>query len=261
LLQEQFPDDPLTLALFQPGLSGKEPTRKGDSAYQRVYELFVAEKYEAALGAKKIADSTYGASYWTPQLLYIESIYYIKQRQDSIAIRLLNQISNQFSSHPLAARALDLVKALRNRTQLEASLLTVSTGAQAPLATPAGYTKNPQSPHLVLLVLSGLDSAMNDQTKNALARFNRDRVGTNNLITSTTPFPDSNYLISIAGFSDAASATLYKERATLSTRSEIAPWLQTGQFYWVIISATNWERLQEQKDLTSYKNFIKENSP
>jgi len=261
LLQEQFPNDPLTIALFQPGLTGKEPTRNGDSAYQRVYELFAAENYEAALSAKKIADSTYGASYWTPQLLYIESIYYVKQRQDSTAIRLLNQISNQFSSHPLAARALALVNALRNRGQLEASLLTASSVAQAPLTTPGGYTKNPQSPHLALLVLSGLDSAVNNQTKNALAQFNRDRVGANNLITSTTSFPDSHYLISVAGFSDAAAATLYKERATLSTRSDIAPWLQTGQFYWIIISASNWERLKEQKDLTSYKNFIKENSP
>ncbi len=32
---------------------------------------------------KKIADSIYGENYWTPQLLYIEAVYYIKQRDDS----------------------------------------------------------------------------------------------------------------------------------------------------------------------------------
>jgi len=261
LLQEQFPTDPLTLAILQPGLTTQQNPRNGDSIYQRIYELFAAENYEAALTTKKMADSTYGSSYWTPQLLYIESIYYIKQRQDSAAIRLLNRISDQFPSHALGPKALALIEALKNRTQLEASLLSISSGAQAHANAGVGYTNDPQSPHLVVLILSGLDSALHIRTKNAVDRYNRNRNESKDLSTTTSLFSDTTYLISISGFTDARSAATFKERAAQRTSSEIAPWLGSQSFSWMIISTSNWERLLEQKDLTSYKNFINDNSP
>ncbi|MEO7293560.1 MAG: tetratricopeptide repeat protein, partial [Ginsengibacter sp.] len=54
--------------------------------YENIYNLFIEGQFEKAVEDKRAADSLYGNNYWSPQLLYIESVYYIKQKQDSQAI-------------------------------------------------------------------------------------------------------------------------------------------------------------------------------
>ena len=90
--------------------------------YEKIYDLFIEGKFEEAVAQKKVADSIYGKNYWTPQLLYIEAVYYIKQRNDSAAKRVLNDIINQFAQSPLAAKAHNLLDVLSRRTQIEEEL-------------------------------------------------------------------------------------------------------------------------------------------
>jgi hypothetical protein len=218
----------------------------------------------------------YGAGYWTPQLIYIESIYYIQQREDSIAVKLLNQLSTQFPNHPLKIKALALIEALSNRIGLEASLTIPSQTAEAPAVTtsPAQtssastptsgastFVKNDQAPHLAVLVLTGVDPALVNETKNALLRFNRENFMANSLATTILPFSDATRFVQVATFTDATLANVYKERAQSRTRNDIAPWLEVSQFFWMIISVDNLERLNQQKDLGSYKDFLNRNSP
>jgi hypothetical protein len=107
--------------------TGKNPTaKKGNEeatkAYETIYDMFIEGKFEDALIAKKEADNKFGKSYWTPQLLYIESVYYIRQRQDSIAIKTLDAIIQQFSGTPLAVRAANLISVLNRRAAIEDEL-------------------------------------------------------------------------------------------------------------------------------------------
>lgn len=92
------------------------------AAYERIYDLFIEGNFDQAVWEKKRADSLYGRNYWTPQLLYIEAVYYIRQRQDSTAIAILTEITNQFSQSPLAARATALVNVLSRRHEIEEEL-------------------------------------------------------------------------------------------------------------------------------------------
>jgi hypothetical protein len=64
----------------------------------------------------------YSNNYWTPQLLYIEAVYFIKQRQDSAARIELNNIINKFPQSPLAARATTMIDVLGRRAQIEQEL-------------------------------------------------------------------------------------------------------------------------------------------
>ncbi|MFM2338708.1 MAG: hypothetical protein RL115_1901, partial [Bacteroidota bacterium] len=107
--------------------TGKDPSnQKGNEAatkaYESIYDLFIEGKFAAALSAKKEADSKFGKSYWTPQLLYIESVYYIRQREDSTAIKTLEAILQQFGTTPLAAKATNLIDVLRRRAAIEEEL-------------------------------------------------------------------------------------------------------------------------------------------
>lgn len=102
-----------------PLLTEKEVATK---TYEDIYDLFIEGKFEEALLRKKAADEKYGKNYWTPQLLYIESVYYVKQRNDSAAIRTLNDIINRFSGNPLIPKARRLIDVLNRRVQIEDEL-------------------------------------------------------------------------------------------------------------------------------------------
>ena len=55
-------------------------------------------------------------------MLYIEAVYYIKQREDSTAKVVLNNIITQFAGKPLAERATTLLDVLNRRKQIEEEL-------------------------------------------------------------------------------------------------------------------------------------------
>ena len=107
--------------------TGKNPQSKTANAdatktYEGIYDLFIEGKFAQAIAEKKTADSLYGKNFWTPQLLYIEAVYYIKQRDDSTAVTVLNSIISQFTGTPLAAKATNLLQVLGRRAQIEEEL-------------------------------------------------------------------------------------------------------------------------------------------
>jgi outer membrane protein assembly factor BamD (BamD/ComL family) len=107
--------------------TGKNPqsssaTSDATKTYERIYDLFIEGKFEEAIAQKKQADSIYSNNYWTPQLLYIEAIYYVKQREDSAAKLVLNNIINKFAQTPLAAKAATMIDVLNRRQQIEEEL-------------------------------------------------------------------------------------------------------------------------------------------
>lgn len=107
--------------------TGKDPQAKGPKPeatklYERIYDLFIEGSFTEAIAQKKTADSIYGRNYWTPQLLYIEAVYYIKQREDSVAKKVLNNIIGQFTGHPLSEKAKTLLDVLNRRKEIEEEL-------------------------------------------------------------------------------------------------------------------------------------------
>lgn len=90
--------------------------------YEKVYDLFIEGNFEAAKTEKAKADSLYGNSYWTPQLLYIESIYFVSRHEDSTAINTLNSLTEQFASSPLSEKAKTMIDVLKRRKEIETYL-------------------------------------------------------------------------------------------------------------------------------------------
>ncbi len=88
-------------------------------AYENIYNLFIEGKFAEALDEKKKADSIYGNSYWTPQLLYIEAVYHVKQKEDSLAIAVLQDITTLYPKSPLKPKAERMIDVLGRRKQIE----------------------------------------------------------------------------------------------------------------------------------------------
>jgi outer membrane protein assembly factor BamD (BamD/ComL family) len=124
LLLDKYPSSRYAAILT----TGKDPQAKttgspeATKAYENVYNLFIEGRFEEAITAKNLADSTYKTTFWQPQLLYIEAVYNIKQRQDSAAKKALQTIVNQNTSQALTAKAQNLLNVLSRRQQIEDEL-------------------------------------------------------------------------------------------------------------------------------------------
>jgi hypothetical protein len=94
--------------------------------YEKIYNLFIEGKFDDAVNEKKLADSAYGNSYWTPQLLYIEALYYMKQRNDSSAIISLTNIESNFPGTAMAEKAKVIKEVLGKRKEIEDYLTTTN---------------------------------------------------------------------------------------------------------------------------------------
>ncbi|MBC7535677.1 MAG: tetratricopeptide repeat protein [Ferruginibacter sp.] len=102
----------------QPGKQNPEVTQR----YERIYNMFIEGDFANAVEEKKSADSLYGKNYWTPQLLYIESINYVRDRKDSQAISVLNEIITLYPASPLKRKAITMIDVLNRRAEIESYL-------------------------------------------------------------------------------------------------------------------------------------------
>ena len=122
VLKNKFKDGNYTKLLSNPITKKTKGEDSATVAYENVYNLFIEGNFEEAKAAKANADSTFGKSYWTPQLLYIESIYYVSKREDTTAIKTLTDITQQFASSPLSQKAQTMIDVLHRRKDIESYL-------------------------------------------------------------------------------------------------------------------------------------------
>lgn len=124
-LEKNFPKGELTAKLKNAGKPVAKPTNDNDPAtkkYKEIYDMFIAGEFEKAEDAKVAADSIYGNSYWTPQLLYIEAIYYVTKKEDSTAIEKLTNLQTMYEQTPLAEKAATMIDVLGRRKEIESYL-------------------------------------------------------------------------------------------------------------------------------------------
>lgn len=116
--------------------------------YEEIYNLFIEGKFEEAKNEKRIADSLYDKSNWTPQLLFIEAIYYIKMQDDSTAIKVLTNLSTGFDGTPMAERAKTMIDVLKRRKEIE----TYLTNLEIKKAEDGSVTVKETSPNPIVAV-------------------------------------------------------------------------------------------------------------
>ncbi len=132
-LAEKFPASDMNKMLRDPLSISKaknEKSKEITQLYDKVYDLFLSGKFELARAEKRRADSLHGENNWSPQLLYIEAVYYIKNKKDSLAIEALNKIPSLYPNSPVAMKAGLLADALNRRDIIENELRSISVSRQ-----------------------------------------------------------------------------------------------------------------------------------
>jgi hypothetical protein len=127
LMKQKFPTGRY-IALIENPPKGPEdlPVRTlATRAYEKVYENLIEGNFDEAAAEKLKLDSMYGDKYWTPQLLYIEALYYIHYRYDSIGKSTLNKIITKYQGSIIAAKAKNILRVLNERERIENYLRTL----------------------------------------------------------------------------------------------------------------------------------------
>ena len=121
LLKTKFPNGKLLQQAIHPvvGAPDKAVRAEATTQYEKVYGDMIEGNFAEAVAEKKKADSLYGDKYWTPQLLYVEAVYYMHTRQDSAAKASLNAIIRKFNGSDMAGKAKNVLNVLNRRREIE----------------------------------------------------------------------------------------------------------------------------------------------
>lgn len=123
-----------------------KPATEVTRLYENIYDQFIEGNFEGAIAAKHNADSLYKTNYWSPQLLYIEAVYHVKQREDSVAKNTLNLLIQQNPNTPLAEKAANMIQVLARRSQIEEELRNLNiVRPQEDTIVVQDYTPTPAS--------------------------------------------------------------------------------------------------------------------
>lgn len=144
LLNTKFTNSKAWKMLNTPeALNTKSP--EATKKYEDIYNLFLEGRFDEALAEKKKADAQFGVNYWTPQLLYIEALYNVKQKNDSLAIEGLNALVQNNPNTPLAAKATNMIDVLKRRKEIEEYLtnLQVTRAEDEKVIVPADNNNAP----------------------------------------------------------------------------------------------------------------------
>ncbi len=259
--------------------------------YENIYTLFIEGNFDQAIMEKKKADSLYGVNYWTPQLLYIEALYNIRQHNDSIAIMGLQTIINTYPSSPLKEKAGNVINVLKRRKEIETYLtnlqVTRATDDQIiapvddkvvnknPVITPVikdsakkimppltngTFTMSITSPHVVLMILDKVDQVYVNEAKNALSRYNTENYYGQPIVINKEVLDADHNLLVISSFPDAESALRYYDKIKKQAKNEIS-WLPANKYSFLIITDQNLQLLKTNKNMTGYKNLLNTQYP
>ncbi len=149
LLNTKFKDTKYGKMANNPAaLNPKKANPAATKKYEDIYGLFIEGKFEEALVQKKTADSIYGSNFWSPQLLYIEAVYYVKQKADSQAIVTLKNIVTLYPKSNLKDKAENLITVVNKRKEIESYLTSLQITRNEdpvlkPIEDPAAKSNQP----------------------------------------------------------------------------------------------------------------------
>jgi outer membrane protein assembly factor BamD (BamD/ComL family) len=145
LMESKFGNTKLTSIIKNPVPADTARKKEGAPLYDEVYNLFIEGKFDEALNKKHAADSLYGKHYWSPQLLYIEAVYHVHERNDSAAKVALGNINSLYPGTPMAAKAKTMIDVLGRRKEIEDYLtnLQIERPKEDSSAVPVVTTQHP----------------------------------------------------------------------------------------------------------------------
>ncbi|MDI9358471.1 MAG: hypothetical protein QM528_05960 [Phycisphaerales bacterium] len=104
----------------QQGIDYRDSSQQINDVYEKIYDHFIEGNFEVAFQEQNEQHDLFNRkNKWVEQLLFIESVYYISRGRDSVGIRTLEKIINNYPKSGLVDRAETLIALLRKKKSVE----------------------------------------------------------------------------------------------------------------------------------------------
>ncbi len=285
-LKKNFPDGQYTAKLakgFERDLTPDDTI----TTYQHVYNMFLSGDFENAQIEKAAADKKYGQTNWTPQLMFIEAVYYISRRIDHRAISKLEELVRMYPSSSLVARSNRMIDVLLKRQLIEDHLTyyteTLHTDTEDTLLikkpknlkealqdivngiksdslekpkVQTDFIYDPTERHFAVMQLENVDKVFINEVGNSFNLFNRQNYSSDQIESASEKVDDQYTLVYFGAFPDADAAVAYSDKVKPYVAKTIVPWLPSNKYKFNIISISNLQLLIKNKQVAKYNEFI-----
>ena len=287
-LKKDFPKGQYT-AKLEKGFERDSSPDDTTLTYQHIYNQFLSGDFENAQVEKAAADKKYGQSNWTPQMMFIESVYYISRRIDHRAISKLEELVRYYPNTPLTERANRMIDVLLRRQQIEDHLTyyteplhtdadddtalikkpktlkealqdivnSIKSDSVAKPKDSTDFIYDPTERHFAVMQLDNVDKVFMNEVGNSFNMFNKQNFYSDQIEMASEKIDEQYTLVYFGAFPDADAALAYTDKVKPYVAKTIVPWLPANKYKLIIISISNLQLLQKNKLIGKYDEFIK----
>ncbi|MCC7297974.1 MAG: tetratricopeptide repeat protein, partial [Bacteroidia bacterium] len=240
-------DDPNALKNNTGGGSAKKEI---EDLYEKMYALYLTDKFEAALAVKKEADSKFAGNVIQGKFDLLAGICHIKLNNPTTGIAALKQVMDDYPSTPYADKAADIVEAW-NKKQNPVS--TNDTSTVAPEV--AGLWQKWDGTEEILYIITYQRGANSNLIRAALNDFNKENFIYESLEVSPAAAVGETIYLTVANFSKTDVSIEYLK--LLMNKADFFASKGLFEYEMAWITKTNYTTLIKSNRINSYFDFFK----
>ncbi|MEY4278311.1 MAG: hypothetical protein RL377_315, partial [Bacteroidota bacterium] len=281
---------------------GTYASRKQEDELKRNKNANILNQYKEAYFAGQIGDwdklssitSTISEDIrktkWHFPLQFLRVKMYAQQKQDSLAIGVLESIISETKSDVIKEKARNIIVEIKNRKDTEAYLSSLQIAKEQfiPEITTAPsqkeiakadsslkvkdtlpvlvkekievpriqFVEDSTAPYFVAFVTNNIKPMFVKEMQNAFSNLNIDEFPNLKLNTTFVQFQDGVYIVWIGPFENALKSKMYLNRIKPRLKNEVISFVSDKQYEMYLISKPNILLLKSTEDLKLYKDFM-----
>jgi hypothetical protein len=283
---------------------GSYATKKQEDADKRNKNANVLNQYKEAYFASQIGDwnkltaieesigETLKKTKWYLPMQFLKVKMYAQQKQDALAISLLETIINESKSDVIKEKARNIIAEIKNRKDTEAYLTSLQIIKEQFVPDPiisANNTSSPivkidssklnkdsttllvkattiaprilfeddsTAPYFVAFVTNNIKPMYVKEMQNAFLGLNSDEFPNLKLKTTFVQFQEGVYIVWIGGFEQLQKSKWYLNKIKPRLKKEIISFVPEKQYEMYLISKPNILLIKTMDDLQLYKEFM-----
>jgi hypothetical protein len=188
---------------------------------------------------------------------YLTALQVTRAKEDEIIPAPKERLVRNDSNLIVSPKRFDSSKAV---IPVNPAVVKDSVKKAGPLITNGPFTFNTTTAQNVIMVLDKVDGTYINESKNAFTRYAAENFREQAITVTKTAVDKDISLLVFASFADADAALQFLNKLKKAAPDEVS-WLPAAKYSFLIISDTNLELLQNNRNLKGYKDLLNKQYP
>ena len=233
------------------------------NSYNEFYFLSQIGNWSQMNHLADILNASIKPTKWHTPFQFLKVKMYAQQKQDNLAMQLLDSIIMNNKSDVIKDKARNIRIELINRKktedylsslQLTQDIILQDTSSPAPQK--GDFVNDSLEQHYVSIAITNTNELVIEKTKTAIGNLNKSVYPSVNLNNTFAQLDKSKYLVWIGPFSNGNQAIKYLNEVKIKLIKEIAPFITQQQYEIYIFGKSNISLIKNSQDLKMYREFM-----